>query len=174
MLKDSSSSSFQKHQIPSEHFSERDPSKGGGIIDTVVIHTMYNAVDGDSLDPKLCKGVLDSYKVSAHYLIDRDGGVWQLVPDEKKAWHAGVSAMPAPDGRSGVNEFSIGIELIALKEGGLTDSQYQSLNELVALLKGKFPLKNIVGHNHIAPGRKDDPWGFDWSRLESAGLSIPS
>lgn len=166
MSKISSPTKFPQYIIPSEHHSDRDPAKGGGIIDTVVIHTMYNAIEGDCLDPKLCKGVLDSCKVSAHYIIDREGGVWQLVPDEKKAWHAGVSTMPAPDGRSGVNEFSLGIELIALKEGGLTDLQYESLNELITLLKGKFAIKNIVGHNHIAPDRKDDPWGFDWSRLE--------
>lgn len=153
------------HQLPSEHFSDRDPAKGGGVIDTIVIHTMHNSVGGDPFDPKLCKQVLDSYKVSTHYFIDRKGDAWQLVQDEKKAWHAGISVMPPPDNRPSVNEFSIGIELFAMFEGGLEEVQYQTLIALIEDLRKKFPIKNIVGHSEVAPGRKDDPWGFDWSRV---------
>ncbi len=136
-------------------------------IDTIVIHTVYNTL-GD--DVHSLKGVLDEYEmygVAAHYLIDRDGTVYQTAPEEAIAYHAGVSQMP--DGRTNVNNFSIGIEAISHKDNTLTEEQYISLAGLVKHLKEKYrvPDENIVGHSDIAPDRKTDPWNFDWEYFRS-------
>lgn len=137
---------------------------GKRSIDTAVIHASYDAL-GDN--PHSVEGVIREYEmygVSAHYLIDRSGRVYQLVKDNNIAWHAGASIMP--DGRTNVNQFSIGIELLYTKKEEPNSDQYESLKKLIAGLKEKYSIKNIVGHNQIAPARKDDPWNFDWSRVD--------
>lgn len=136
-------------------------------IDTVVIHTMYNPESERPYDPQACKQILDQYEVSTHYLVDRAGIIWQLVPENRRAWHAGISQMPSPDGRSGVNSFSVGIECVANETDGLTEVQYQSLAALVASISERLPIANIVGHKDIAPERKTDPWGFDWAKFQA-------
>lgn len=148
--------------LSSEHLNDRPP---GTVIDTIVIHSMYNLFPefGEPFCAKACKLVLDQDQVSAHYLIDRSGHVFECVAPEKRAWHAGISKMP--DGRENANNFSIGIELLADKQSGFTAEQYQSLPKLCSALCSQFPLRLIVSHQTIAPDRKDDPWGFDWSRL---------
>ncbi len=133
-------------------------------IDTVVLHSSYNALGGD---PYSVSKLIDEYKeygVSAHYLIDREGGVYRLVADQNVAYHAGTSKMP--DGRTNVNDFSIGIELMNTMEGKYTDAEYTAVNALIASLKKQYPIKHVVGHTDIAPGRKTDPWNFDWKRLK--------
>lgn len=72
-----------------------------------------------------------------------------------------------PDGRTNINDFSIGIELINTKTGSPNEIQYQSLVQLVKYLQQKYivPLINILGHNQIAPERKTDPWNFDWQKF---------
>lgn len=131
-------------------------------IDTIVIHTLYNPNAGGDLSITRAKEVLDEASVSSHYVIARDGKVYQLVPEQYQAWHAGESAMPAPDGRTGVNPFSIGIELIATQTSGITRAQYDALTALVLDVANRAPIKHILGHSDIAPGRKTDPWKFDW------------
>jgi len=148
-------------KLPSSFFDEREPPIE---IDTIIIHSMYNPESADPLDPVSCKQCLDSYGVSAHYLIDTIGRVWNTVAEDKRAWHAGPSRMPT-DGREGINHFSIGIELIALRQSGFTDAQYRSLAELTCEIATRHPLRHILGHGHIAPERKDDPWNFDWERF---------
>jgi N-acetyl-anhydromuramyl-L-alanine amidase AmpD len=101
--------------------------------------------------------------VSAHYLIDRRGTVYRLVDDKDIAYHAGTSKMP--DGRKNVNDFSIGIEMMNTEDGQYTKAQYAAVNSLVDSLKSRYPIKSVVGHADIAPGRKTDPWNFDWKRL---------
>lgn len=103
--------------------------------------------------------------VSSHYLIEKDGTIYQCVPDEEKAWHAGRSELfGVPD----VNEFSIGIELVDDDDENVyPEDQMRALVELCAELVGKYeiPLHQIVGHEHICvpPGRKVDPGSdFDW------------
>lgn len=113
------------------------------------------------------------YGVSAHYIIDRYGEVFELLPPEKLAFHAGPSKMPREeDGRESVNQFSIGAELLAAPGYPITAEQYQALADLTLHLRKQFPLKNFYGHCDIAPGRKTDPEGFDWKLYrELAGLS---
>lgn len=136
----------------------------GRKIDTVIIHSSYDAL-GD--DPYAVSGVIAEYKkyeVAPHYLIDRKGKIYQLVEDKNIAYHAGESMMP--DGRTGVNAFSIGVEMLTTKKDKLTEAQYLALNLLIANLKGKYKITAVLGHNQIAPGRKDDPWNFDWKKVK--------
>jgi hypothetical protein len=112
------------------------------------------------------RAVFEFYGVSAHYLIDREGMIHELVPPDLMAFHAGKSQMPRPeDGRTGVNAFSIGIELMASPESGYREPQIASLAALVDSLMLRFPISNLYGHSEIAPERKSDPWQFDWSNF---------
>ena len=138
----------------------------GRTIDTIIIHSSYDATGSD---PFNVDGVIAEWKalgVSPHYLIARDGTTYQLVADQDIAYHAGVSKMPSPDNRTNVNNFSIGVEMINTLDGKFTDAQYSSLNSLIANLKAKYPIKNILGHDQISPGRKTDPWGIDWGKVQ--------
>ncbi len=135
----------------------------GRKIDTIILHSSYDALGND---PFSVSGVIAEYKqaqVSPHYLIARDGTIYQLVSDQNIAWHAGVAKMP--DGRTDVNSFSIGIEIINTQDGKFTDQQYSAVNRLIGDLKNKYPIKNILGHSDIAPGRKTDPWGIAWKKV---------
>jgi N-acetylmuramoyl-L-alanine amidase len=105
-------------------------------------------------------------KVSAHYTIDRDGTVISHVPEDKRAWHAGQSRMS--DGRTCVNDFSVGIELVNLNDGidPFPGAQIDALRELIKTINARYPIMNIIPHYECAypPGRKSDPCGFnaDW------------
>ncbi|HET6757374.1 MAG TPA: 1,6-anhydro-N-acetylmuramyl-L-alanine amidase AmpD [Burkholderiales bacterium] len=102
-------------------------------------------------------------KVSSHFLIRRDGEIIQFVPCAKRAWHAGVSSWR---GCECCNDFSIGIELEGCDDQPFEAIQYEKLAELVRTLKDVFPIRDIVGHSDIAPGRKTDPGPcFDWERF---------
>ena len=104
-----------------------------------------------------------SYGVAPHYMIARDGTVYQLVSDKNIAYHAGDSKMP--DGRGGVNNFSIGVEILNTKTDKYTSAQYQATKDLIAYLEKKYGNMKVVGHDTIAPGRKTDPWNFDWNKI---------
>jgi AmpD protein len=109
-------------------------------------------------------------RVSAHFLIRRDGELIQFVSCRQRAWHAGLSCW---QGRSHCNDFSIGVELEGCDEVPFTAAQYGCLLELLRLLCEDFPVTAVVGHSDIAPGRKTDPGPcFDWHRLASIG-SLP-
>ena len=108
---------------------------------------------------------LAGMKVSAHFLICRDGALWQFVPCAERAWHAGVSSWK---GRARCNDFSIGIELEGTGEAPFTAAQYRQLARLTRVLKERYPIRDIVGHSDIAPGRKSDPGPhFDWARYRA-------
>lgn len=133
-------------------------------IDTIIIHSSYDAIGAD---PYSVNGVIAEYKsysVAPHYLIDRKGNIYRLVEDKNIAYHAGESRMP--DGRSSVNDFSIGIEMLTTKKDKLTSEQYSALNLLIKNLKKNYKITNVLGHNQIAPGRKDDPWNFEWGKIK--------
>lgn len=102
-------------------------------------------------------------RVSAHFLVRRDGEAIQFVACHRRAWHAGVSSWM---GRSGCNDFSIGIELEGCDRVAFEDAQYDTLGWLLALLRQRFPIEALAGHSDIAPGRKTDPGPFfDWHRV---------
>ena len=105
-------------------------------------------------------------RVSSHFYIKRNGSLIQFVSTNNRAWHAGESVL---QGRTRVNDFSIGIELEGCDSDIFEDDQYKTLTALSrCLIKAydKVKLENIVGHSDIAPGRKTDPGpGFDWKRF---------
>ncbi len=107
-------------------------------------------------------GQLEGMKVSSHFLVRRDGGIIQFVPCRRRAWHAGVSEW---QGRDRCNDFSLGIELEGDDLVPFDPSQYLALSRLTRYLKRYYPIRSIVGHSDIAPGRKTDPGPFfDWAR----------
>lgn len=169
---DASFNSWADTSYSSSSFNER--------IRYIVIH--YTALnDRESLK------VLTSGEVSAHYLIPEKNTckkagpcVYQLVPDDKRAWHSGKSEW---NGRSHINDTSIGIEIV---NPGFTEDVYghkiwypytseqiTSVTELLKILTDKYniPSENIIAHSDIAPLRKSDPGKlFPWKQLADAGL----
>lgn len=109
-------------------------------------------------------------KVSAHFYINRNGGVVQFVDTDKKAWHAGKSRLK---GVEDVNRFSLGIELEGDVETPYEEEQYRALVDILKWSLNNYPAitpDRIVGHEHVAPKRKNDPGPFfDWNRIK--GLS---
>ena len=136
----------------------------GRKIDTIVIHSSYDALGSEPYDLDGLIAEFKQYGVAAHYLIDRKGIVYQLVSDKNIAYHAGVSQVP--DGRNNVNNFSVGVELMNTKDDEYTKDQYASLSGLISLLKNRYEIKYVLGHDDIAPERKTDPWNFDWDEIK--------
>lgn len=128
------------------------------------------------LDPQAHPAFADlaGLQVSAHFVIRRDGELLQFVPLHGRAWHAGVSHWR---GRDNCNDHSIGIELEGLEGRTFAPAQYRRLAQLLRQLRQVLPLCEVVGHEHVAPGRKRDPGpGFDAARLRrrlrGSGLSL--
>jgi N-acetylmuramoyl-L-alanine amidase len=112
-------------------------------------------------------------KVSAHYVVEEDGRVFRMVPEERRAWHAGVSYWK---GRSNLNGVSIGVEIVNPgHEFGyrpFPEAQVVSVLALLDEIRGRWTIEDshIVGHSDIAPERKQDPGElFPWKRLAEAG-----
>lgn len=106
---------------------------------------------------------LKGLRVSAHFLIRRNGEIIQFVPLERRAWHCGVSSW---QGWERCNDFSIGIELEGTDFTPFTQIQYQQLALLISQLRQQWPHIALTGHSDIAPGRKTDPGPyFDWSKI---------
>lgn len=136
------------------------PGEFGG---DAVIALFGNALD---IDAHPYYAQLRDLRVSAHFFIRRHGEIIQFVPCGKRAWHAGVSQWR---GRERCNDFSIGIELEGADTEQYTAAQYASLVRLTRRLRRAYPIRDIVGHSDIAPGRKTDPGPhFDWSRYLGA------
>lgn len=111
----------------------------------------------------VCYAELSALRVSAHFLIRRDGELVQFVSCNQRAWHAGLSHW---QGRERCNDFSLGIELEGSDYVPFTAIQYDVLQQLLAALAQQYPVQHLVGHSEIAPERKTDPGPFfDWSRL---------
>jgi AmpD protein len=162
--------------VDSPNHDERPP---GAEITLVVLHSISlppGAYGGDAIE-RLFTNCLDpaghpyfaevcQLKVSAHFLVRRDGSVVQFVPVERRAWHAGASAWR---GRERCNDFSIGIELEGSEEQPFEDAQYGAVAALIKSLQKKLPLRDVAAHSEVAPGRKTDPGAlFDWPRLLAA------
>jgi AmpD protein len=156
----------------------RDARPAGRAIDLLVIHHIslppgefggpgIVELFTNRLDPAAHPyySTLAGMKVSAHFLIRRDGALWQFVPCAERAWHAGESSWK---GRARCNDFSIGIELEGTGEAPFTAAQYRQLARLTRVLKARYPIRDIVGHSDIAPGRKSDPGPhFGWARYRA-------
>ena len=104
--------------------------------------------------------------VSSHFFVRRDGEVVQFVSGDERAWHAGPSSWR---GRDNCNDYAIGIELEGLEGEHFERAQYDALLRLLPVLAARYPIADVAGHEHVAPGRKIDPGpGFDWARVASA------
>lgn len=137
----------------------------GRTIDTIIVHSSYNALGGDKYDADKVIAIYKSYEVSPHYIIDRDGKILQLVEEKNIAYHAGAAKLP--DGRTNVNSVSIGIEMLNDDAGdAYTDKQYSALSFLLGDIKKRYAIRYVLGHDDVAPGRKTDPWNFDWKRVK--------
>jgi AmpD protein len=158
--------------IPSPNCDERPPD---ARIELLVIHNI-SLPPGEFGGPyvtdlflnRLHPGAhpyfagLAGLEVSAHFLIDREGGVTQYVPCELRAWHAGASSWR---GRERCNDFSIGIEMEGTDDVPFTDAQYAALEALTKALFARYGELALAGHSDVAPGRKTDPGAhFDWER----------
>ena len=129
-------------------------------VDVVVIHSTYSL----GKNPFDVAGVLAQFRqygVASHYLIDRKGRIYRLVPEDDEAFHAGKSVLP-DTGRKNLNATSIGIELMNTPTIAPDHRQYTALVELIKSIKQRYPIHYIVGHSDIAPKRKSDPWDFNW------------
>jgi N-acetyl-anhydromuramoyl-L-alanine amidase len=165
-------------QVLSPHFDARP---AGVLPELLVVHGISlppNEFGGPWID-HLFAGTLPGaahpffaelsrQRLSAHALIRRDGALVQYVPFGARAWHAGRSLY---QGRSGCNDFSVGIELEGADGVAYTDAQYAALAALARALFAAYPSlgpERVAGHADIAPGRKSDPWdSFDWARLRA-------
>ncbi|HEX9702091.1 MAG TPA: N-acetylmuramoyl-L-alanine amidase [Rhodospirillales bacterium] len=154
---------------PSPNFDDRPE---GAPIDMLVLH--YTGMEtAAAAFRRLCD---PAAKVSAHYVIDETGAVTAMVPEEKRAWHAGLSFWR---GERDVNGRSIGIELVNPgHEFGYRDFpevQMAALRDLAAAIveRHAIPARNVVGHSDVAPARKTDPGErFDWAGLAAAGIGL--
>jgi N-acetyl-anhydromuramoyl-L-alanine amidase len=155
-----------------------DERPAGTLVELVVVHSISlppGEFGGPAVE-QLFTNTLDhaahpyyeqlrGMLVSAHFFLRRSGEILQFVPCAKRAWHAGVSSWA---GRERCNDFSVGIELEGTDESAYEDAQYDALSELLAALKRRYPIADVVGHSDIAPGRKTDPGiAFDWDRLQA-------
>lgn len=167
----------EARRVPSPNFDERPEN---ALIELIVIHAISLPPDEfgsqgiiqlftNKLDPQEHPYFREirNLRVSAHFLVRRDGELIQFVPCAQRAWHAGASVWR---GRENCNDFSIGIELEGCDSMPFEDAQYQTLERLVAGLGRCYPIGAVVGHSDIAPGRKTDPGPcFDWHRICGVG-----
>lgn len=160
--------------INTDWISPNFGDRKGHAVDMLVMH--YTAMsDLDATLRRLCDA---KAQVSAHYLISRDGEIFRLVSEDKRAWHAGVSAWRDI---TDVNSYSIGIELdhVGVDDAGdfvpYPAPLLKSLQDLSQDILGRYeiPMRNVVGHSDVAPLRKQDPGNaFPWKNLSANGIGL--
>ncbi len=151
-------------QHPLKFWDERPHQE----ITAIVLHC-------SAYEPEEMIKVLQSEKLSTHYIIGTDGQIWQLIPEEKRAWHAGVSKWR---GKENLNHRSIGIELSSptMGQSEYPKKQMQSLLNLCQNICRRHPQimpQNIVAHSDVAPTRKPDPGtSLPWAWLAANGIGL--
>jgi len=152
--------------------ANHDARPDGAKVDTLVLH-YTDMLSAEAALRRLCDSLAE---VSAHYLIAEDGAVFRLVPEQRRAWHAGRSRWR---GVEGLNATSIGIELANPGHSNgyrpFPAAQMEALITLARDVLGRHPIpsRNVVGHSDIAPERKLDPGElFDWRQLAEAGIGL--
>lgn len=167
-------------QVPSPNCDERPED---AIVTLLVVHSISlppGVFGGDAIIQFFTNSLdfsahpyfqsLKDLKVSAHFLIRRDGEVLQFAPCARRAWHAGLSSWR---GRERCNDFSLGVELEGADDQAFAERQYLRLAQLTAVLRTRYPLIDIVGHADISPGRKTDPGpSFDWGHCRESFTQI--
>lgn len=182
---------IKSYPLPIDCYGDRSP---GAHVDTIMLHFISAVRDypDSPYDMDKIFQIFCDYKISAHYLIGRRGSIYSLVPEEKKAFHAGAEGCLThrPETQNCLNDRSIGIELMGIGTQeemafvltadeyknlnpefiGYTDAQYRSLNFLIDRLHTRYPLikkarTHIVGHNDYTPTKPDPGLLFDWSKI---------
>ncbi len=156
-------------ETPSPNFDARPE---GQAVDLLLLH--YTGMV--SAAAALARLGDETAKVSAHYCIDEDGTLYRLVPEERRAWHAGVACWA---GAGDINARSIGIELVnpghEFGYRAFPEAQMETLIELATGILARHPIPphRVLGHADVAPLRKEDPGElFDWARLAAAGIGL--
>lgn len=163
-------------RCPSPNFGPRPP---GSAVELVLVHSISlppGVYGGDAIERLFTNGLdwsahpyyelIRGMQVSAHFLIRRDGELVQFVSCDDRAWHAGASRWR---GKEGCNDYSVGIELEGLEGTIFEPRQYAVLSVLIKAVAEHYPIAEVAGHEHVAPGRKGDPGaGFDWPLLANA------
>lgn len=157
-------------ETPSPNY---DPRPDGGPIDILLLH--YTGMQ--SAEAALERLTDPAAKVSAHYLIDEDGSCYRLVPEERRAWHAGVASW---GGATDINARSIGIELVNPgHQFGYRPFPAPQMAALVALCREildrhpEITPARVLAHSDVAPDRKEDPGElFDWRMLAQNGIGL--
>ena len=154
----------------SPNFNERKFPVSMLILHYTVIPTCEESL------ARLSDPTNEAGRVSAHYLVDRDGTRYGLVDESKRAWHAGVGIWA---GMNAINDCSIGIEIVnvGLTEDGkrepFPDAQIDAVIKLCRDIQSRYPIKYVLGHSDVAPQRKQDPGeAFPWKKLAEAGIGI--
>lgn len=156
-------------QSPSPNFDLR----AGGVRPSVLVLHYTDLPDAETSRQWLCD---PEKKVSAHYLVDIDGSVIQMVDEEKRAWHAGQSYWR---GMTDLNSHSIGIEIQNTGHSlGYVPFPEKQIGGVIALCRDimgrhDIPARNVTAHSDIAPARKQDPGHlFPWQILAQAGIGL--
>ncbi len=154
---------------PSPNHDERPES---GRVDMLILHYTGMKTAKDAID-RLCDS---EARVSSHYVVDEDGAVVRLVPEERRAWHAGISFWR---GHMALNGRSIGIEIVNPgHEWGYRDFPVLQMAAvcdlcLAILARHRIPARNVVAHSDVAPDRKEDPGEkFRWDDLAQNGVGL--
>lgn len=155
-----------------ERPSPNQDARGGVGVDMLVLHYTGMA-GGEAALARLCD---PAAKVSAHYTIDEDGTVYAMVPEVRRAWHAGLSFWA---GARDINARSIGVELVNPgHEFGYRPFPAAQIGALAALChqilkRHPIPAWRVLGHSDVAPARKDDPGElFPWAELAADGIGL--
>ena len=153
-----------------------DERPAGAAVELIVVHgiSLPPGAYGSDHVARLFTNTLDcgehpyfaalhGLRVSAHFLVRRDGELLQFVSCARRAWHAGASSWR---GRGACNDYSIGIEFEGTDDTPYDTRQYAVAARLIGALRAAYPIRGIAGHSDIAPGRKTDPGPhFDWAAL---------
>lgn len=155
---------------PSPNFNDRKYP-----ISMIVLHYTVIPTCEESL-VRLSEITNVAGKVSAHYLVDRDGSIYNLVDESKRAWNAGLGSWAGLDD---INSRSIGIEIVnvGLTEDGKREpfpmAQIDAVIKLCKDIQSRYPIKYVLGHSDVAPVRKQDPGeAFPWRKLAAAGVGV--
>lgn len=149
-----------------------DKRAGDAVPSLIILHYTGMKTAKDALE-RLCD---PASKVSAHYVVEERGRIHHLVPDDKRAWHAGTSYWA---GEKDINSHSIGIEIVNPgHEHGYRPFPPRQINAVLKLCRGLMKIYdikpwNILGHSDIAPARKQDPGElFPWQDLAEKGVGL--
>lgn len=132
-------------------------------IDMIVIHSTYNDLDEDTYNIDKILETFKNYRVLTHYMISRDGLIYQLAPDTAVAYHSGNSQLPDGTRKNVINYYSLGIELVYSEEEMPNEIQLEKLKNLVNYLKQEYniPTENIFGQKDLSLSGSEVPWNIE-------------